>query len=442
LTEHLNRQVTEDHTWDENLACSIFSAQALAKISEDGWEKPANFVRSSWAVDDSNRFPVPTDEATKERRDFDHIQERMKKEDAERAPKTIRYPAEKIEPVRFHRTWILGLLLGFEAYAPDGRQGRINTLKQMASAASDPTGWFYPPRAPWSTARVVMGLTAAGENIHSSETVKRACRWLRTPSPEGPFDKDRGIWESGTGTWNTEIETTAMCIIALVKAGVSIDDPTIEQGMEYILDNRDQWTSEGNEVDAVLAIKAHQLVRHNWMNIEDEFYDLINWVERTDRWVEAKTTEEDLDKESYKIPFIADTLIGIIWETLKNELPLLLNSLEPHNSKSDSESDNKGAKKRQVIHEVIKEIENRINRQIEIRRNTLNNSDAHLSSVNDEITHWENKKDQLRDIKIRFNNTTNTTEIPSKLVNDLDELARDCYSNNWTEIEEQIDTDS
>jgi hypothetical protein len=220
LTRYVSYQTRADPTWGNNIASAIFAAEPLARFDVSAWELIAEFVRARWTLTLGNPLPAPVGDSTTERIDFDEIAKRMADEDERDPSRACAMPATAVDLDRTHRTWVLGLLLGFEATAPTRQPGRVAELVACASAAQDVDGWFYPPRIPWVTARVLLGLAAAGESVHTSTTVRAACDWLRTPSPSGP--SRLGVWDSGTGTWNTSAVTSAMCLLALVKCGVAV----------------------------------------------------------------------------------------------------------------------------------------------------------------------------------------------------------------------------
>ena len=324
LSGYLRQQTRVDATWGENLASALFAAETFARFDHVAWQEAADWVRSRWAVPPDGSLPAPIGPPTTERIDFDEIQNAMRDQDARRSDFMFQ-PAPEVDLDRFHRTWVLGLLLGFEAHARDRDEDRLVALKRSAAEQIDPEGWFYPARVPWVTARVLLGLGAAGESIHSNPAVRAACDWLRRPYPDGPYRS--GAWESGTGIWNTTVSTTAMCVAALVGAGVSIDDPAVQAGKAYLLSKRSAWSQPDRELDARDVLQFYLVAGGRWRTVSDELQRLVAWARDPDTWSHVMDTASDSKDESSKVPAVTTALIGIIWSIVKAELPLLLEGL-------------------------------------------------------------------------------------------------------------------
>lgn len=439
LMNHLSQQVSEDPTWDENTASAIFTAIAFARLSDNKWTEPAEFVRNRWKVGDSDSLPEPTEEVTSERIDFDKIQERMQEEDENRPDEEIRYPADEINPCRAHRTWVLGLLLGFEAVALDKEPERLSKLKDIAESSINPAGWFYPARVPWITARVVLGLTEAGESYYTSEAVRRACDWLRQPRPQGgAYDPNIGAWPSGTGSWNTDVMTTAMCVNALMDAGLPPDKPTIESGIQYVRDNREIWTADGNEIDAILVIEALQNYGIKWHEMFTEVNRLLEWVQGTDEWIKAKTTDEDIEDESSKIPFISNFLITFIWNQMQEELPRLLEGInagvEPEEITSPAIPRND--RNINLLERELNDIEKRIQKHIQERRSAI--EDGERPNIEKKLDKWKGRRHKLQKVEKELSDGS----VPlTKVAERIDDLGRKCIPD-WDPVLERLDMET
>jgi len=317
-------QVSRDPSWGDNIASAIFGAMALAEVRHELWEIAAQFIRHRWEILDGGELPIPLNEPTKERIDFDEIEKSMKIEEASRH---YLQRAEGIDFNRFHRTWVLGLLLGFEGTAIRPDRGSLERLKRTAAAVQLPDGSFYPSRVPWVTARIILGLVAAGESAGTSDVVKKACTWLRRPAPLGPFSL--ALWESGTGAWNSAEQVSALCIEALVRAGISPVETDVAAAHTFVLAKRNEWTHPGKEIDAACSMQTYLLVRRNWREISSELDHLLAWARDQAAWADPEQTASDLHTESSKAPFVANALIGIVWEIVTDELPLLIEELAP-----------------------------------------------------------------------------------------------------------------
>jgi hypothetical protein len=325
LINYLDKQSETDLTWGDNLASAVFAAIAFSAISHQAWYNTAQYIRSRWIIPEDRKLPLPNGKPTSDRIDFDEIAKAMQEEDLSisRRPEDDR-SAKKINLDLFHRTWGLGLLLSFEGSARYPDSDRIRELRECSEKAIEPDGNFYPARVPWVTARVILGLCSSGESIRSSNVVRRATDWLRMPYPDGPC-KD-GVWESGTGKWNSDVMTTAMCIIALIKAGISVDDVLIKKGASFLWEKKNEWTNNGEEIDSVLALEAIFLVsgKGQWREISKELARILSWSRDRGTWAKSNILASDSHDESSKVPFVAGSLIDIVWDTVKSELPLFL----------------------------------------------------------------------------------------------------------------------
>lgn len=327
LSNYLRRHTEADPTWGDNVASAVNAANALARFDAEAWAKIARFIRGRWHCEAGGDLPAPSAEVTSERDDFDAISGRMEEEDKLKAEagEEVEVAADGIDFDRVHRTWVLGQLLGFEAAAPRRDRARIACLLEAARRQMEPEGNFYPARVPWVTARVVLGLAAAGDTFQSSDVVRQACDWLRRPSPEGPYDL--GVWEGGTGTWNSAIETTSMCLSALVRAGVPLDDPAIRSGRSFLLSNRHLWVKAGAEVDAATALEAFILTGGRWREVRPELMRLLAWAQSKEPWTRTSLSALESQEQSSAVAQIANALVGILWATVKSELPLLFEGL-------------------------------------------------------------------------------------------------------------------
>lgn len=326
LRNYLRRQVQRDATWGDNVASAIHAAQTFSRFDEEAWSTTARFVRSRWLVD-GGKLPEPRGQSSRERDDFTAIEGKMAEEDAvkqaENAP--VEMTAASIDFDRVHRTWVLGQLLGFEASAPGRSSPPLEDLVAVAGHVQEPDGNFYPSRVPWVTARVVLGLVAAGHTASSSPSVKQACQWLRRPYPEGPYKA--GAWEGGTGTWNSTVETTAMCLSALARAGIPLDDPAIKAGRAYLLSQRAAWVQPGAEVDAANALEAYILTGGRWREVSAELMHLLSWARDKEPWTRTSHLASESQAQSSAVALVANSLVGILWATVKAELPILLEGI-------------------------------------------------------------------------------------------------------------------
>jgi hypothetical protein len=325
LVRHLIHQVHADPTWGDNIASAVFAADAFAELGmHDEWATIASYVRSRWALPAGECLPVPTSPDTAEFDDFVEIQRRMNDEDGlGETPGWIK--GEDVDLQEFHRTWVLGLLLGFEGKALDGDVQRLSVLRSMAARSISPEGAFYPARVPWVTARVLIGLSTGGDTVATSAAAASAASWLRTRPPVGPCHF--GVWRSGTGTWNTDLQVTALVLLALGRAGVDPGDTAVRGGLNYLRAGRNEWYRPGKEIDAAQAVEAALVLGGHWRDYEPELRGLLNWAQDSRSWASARALASVTQDESSKIPAVVSALIEVIWETVRAELPLLLQGI-------------------------------------------------------------------------------------------------------------------
>jgi hypothetical protein len=260
LQRQLERDCEQNPTRNDLVGNAAFTAIALARLgSRERWADVVDKLRDRWVYDGSAELPRTQDGTDSS--DFVHftrIRAEMLAEDEQLrgAPYLVNQPGDAIDLPRFYRTWVLGLLLGVEGRAPVPDPDRTRKLHAIAAAAQDPVGFFYPRRVPWNTARVILGLVAAGFDYNNDEVVRRACQWLLRPVHDGgAFSDDDGYWHSGTGTWNTDEATTAMCLTALAQAGAP-RSPVREMAYAWLADGEKRWTARGREIDLAHVLEA------------------------------------------------------------------------------------------------------------------------------------------------------------------------------------------
>jgi hypothetical protein len=320
LVRFLSQEARKDPTWGDNVASAVFAGEAFAALNlVDDWQRTAEYVRGRWSVDNTEELPTTMSE-TAEADDFLAISEAMREEDA-LDPPPAGAEADSIDLERFHRTWVLGLLLGFEGTALHVETRRRDALLTIASNMQLPSGAFYPERVPWVTDRVLLGLASLGEGVHASDVAQAAATWLRTRRPVGPYSF--GVWRPGTGRWNTELQTTAMTLLALGRAGVPPSDNSVRRGITYLRDGRAEWYRPGKEIDCSQAIEAALVLGGSWRDFSQEIRSLLSWAQDVKAWSAVHAKASEVQDESSKVSAVASALIGIIWETVREELPIL-----------------------------------------------------------------------------------------------------------------------
>jgi hypothetical protein len=339
LARWLEKRTVLDPSWKDNLGSSVFAGMALARLDRtEQWLMIANHVRGRWIYDDAAlRWPEPVGPPTTDFQDFERIAEEMAEEDrlygAEGHPSGM--PAGDFSPEDAYRTWALGLLLCFEATAPLAYRDneRIEKLLEMTGrAAEEMDGNFYPARVPWVTARVLMGICHADTDARDNDVVVRACRWLVdlvSGSVSGDeVDQIVGRWLSGTGTWNTNEATTAMCVIALVSAQQRHRaGDVIDTALSWLAGRGAEWGREGQEIDLAQVIEAFALCTESRVHGDQSeslvHQNLSTLLQRTRKEL-TEAPVEDRPEERLRLPFLAAQLTEIVWRTVQSQFKRLL----------------------------------------------------------------------------------------------------------------------
>jgi len=341
LLGQLQRQLEKDSEKDPErgdlVGNAAFTAIALARLgSREAWTKVVDRLRSRWIYHTPPELPKTGDGVeSKDFCQFSQIKSEMRAEDATlgAAPHLAGQRAEDIDLETFYRTWVLGLMLGVEGRAPVPDQERIQNLYMIAKTAQDPVGYFYPRRVPWNTARVVMGLVAAGFD-HTDEVVRQACAWLtRSVRDGGAFSDEDGYWHSGTGTWNTDEATTAMCLIALAQAKAP-RGAVRDLAHAWLAGQQACWTARDREIDLAQVLEA-------LLQDPDDQENLFPLVERLLYRVSMALDgrdpmDQDVPEDTHRIPFVTAQLASIVWVTVIREFTKLLEDLTDIDFGSDS----------------------------------------------------------------------------------------------------------
>ena len=322
LLERIEHQQEVDPTWRNNLASVVFAVEALCSVGKHKRAEPSvEFMRAYWQIRDGN---IEISPGTNDRGDFDQIQIKMKKEDEIVDPASHNYEAaDEINVQRFYLCWIQGMIMCAEYAYGERSEKELERLAICVEKLQELDGFFYPSRVPWVTARVLMGLSRCGRTVENSEVVRKACEWLLRPKRAGGVYQD-GVWESGTGAWNTTLETTAMCLIALIEAGLPKTDTRLIDAWNYVASMKSEWTRQKHEIDGANALIAYLKVIGNWQDVIPQVQYLLRWARGQAFWDSATLTADKLLDQTCKVAVIADYLIEASWASLRNDLPEFL----------------------------------------------------------------------------------------------------------------------
>ena len=132
---------------------------------------------------------------------------------------TARLKADSINAQLMHLNYHYALLLEIASSRDTSYSRAIQDIclrKLKAAECLDAWGGWYPYRTPWLTARIIISL-------HESGSVCRdeAVRLITDKAVDSLVDRldDSGLWLSGAGSWVSDIESTALCLEALLISG-------------------------------------------------------------------------------------------------------------------------------------------------------------------------------------------------------------------------------
>jgi hypothetical protein len=323
MVERIEQQQQRDPTWAGDPSSAMFAAQALARIGKtDSAMRSIEFLRTRWRID-SGQLSVDL-AAFSTQRDFTKIIGRMQEEDA--AVGRATFPAETIDKNRFHKTWLAGVILCTEAAASTPHP---DTTRLIAAIENDleRDGNFYPARVPWSSARVLLGLGGLGRNVHNSDAIAQCAAWLARDQLNGGARRG-GIWQGGTGSWNSDLETTALVLLALKAVGY--DTAAERFARQFLLSERAQWTAAGEELNGAVALHAFVETGGNFGDVAESARQLSTWARSEALWLSA-TDRSDFE-QSCRVAQIASHLVNIGWTAIRTNLPVFLEALEPRTS--------------------------------------------------------------------------------------------------------------
>lgn len=322
VIERVETQQIVDPTWGNTPSSSMFVTELFSEIGKnEKAQQSIEFLRSHWRIVNDHIEIDPSGFSTCV--DFDIIRQRMLDEDS-LSVCPVRESALDIDMTRFHKTWLAGLILGSEAVTDTPKVPLEKLASCMEKEQIPATGSFYPDRVPWCTARVILGLVACGGSVETSQAIQRAVQWLTRDRKDGGALTD-GVWQSGTGTWNSTVETTALVILALVKAGVDPSStPCIISGREYLLAQKDKWFGfEGAAaIDALLASGSQ------WEDLADDTERVAQLALDQSLWLSATLPANEIFQQTCHVAQAATHLIEIGWKAIHSDLAELLKALD------------------------------------------------------------------------------------------------------------------
>lgn len=327
LLQKLHEQQSLDPTWGKTISSMTFACEALSAVGEsEKAQRSVDFIRSLYHLE-LGQLKVAVENLSTVK---DFAQIRLKMENEEKTQTFSRYSstetAKNIDINLVHENWACGLILCAESALRGNDNEHMQILANAVEARITSDDNFYPSRVPWITARVLIGLGRAGRTVENSDVVQRVAEWLMRSRSEGGA-RESSFWASGTGTWNSSLEVTAMCITALCEVGVSPSHPVLTEALEWLLDQKKHWTDIGHELDGAVAIDAYLQMNRPWSEIVDQISWLSSWAVGQVIWMYATESSDKTYEQSCRAAQVAAFLIRSMWSILRKDLSRLLIAL-------------------------------------------------------------------------------------------------------------------
>lgn len=328
LVERIERQQIADPTWGNTPSSAMFATQTFSELGKAQLAEPSiEFLRQFCSIE--NKKLIINIEGLSTIKDFEQIIDRMLEEDTlieASGLQNLLTPATEIDLIRFHKTWLSGVYLCAEA-AFNTSPTELQKIVEAVESEQLESGAFYPERVPWVTSRVLLGLAACGRLLDNSKSVKNAVGWLLKSRKEGGA-RTSILWESGTGTWNSRLETTAMTLLVLASVGHDCEEQSIAEARNYLFAQRSEWVAPGKELDGALSLQAFLDTGGSWENVIREAQHLSRWAIGEAFWGSATISSEESLQQSCRVAQIAAHLIEIGWSAVRTDIPDFLDALE------------------------------------------------------------------------------------------------------------------
>jgi hypothetical protein len=336
VVQMMEKQQVIDPTWWYTPSSAMFAIRAFCEIGKVTLASQSiSFLKKHWDIINGELQITTQGLSTNE--DFLEIKKRMEIEDDSFTDQNFPIgwdKANQIDHDQFHQTWLIGIILCAEAYSPDN-SSYIHELVKLVEKLQLENGAFYPSRVPWCTARVLLGLATCGRTMDNSECVRKAVDWLTNDCISGG-SAIGGIWHSGTGSWNTTLETTGIVLLALAATGYDISNDILEPSRAYLVSQRSQWTAQGKELDGVQALQAYLETGGEWEDIANETQYFSKWARSASFWQSVRESAGESLEQSCRVAQISSHLIDIGWRAIRANLPNFLEALSlPETFSSD-----------------------------------------------------------------------------------------------------------
>lgn len=315
--QEIKMQTQKDPSWGNTPSSMYFVLNTASLLGIAGeYQNVLRAFCDMFLLSDSAPLISLKYQEMKTTNDFKQIRIKMIAEDHEQ--KSMDFEGgENFNCDAAHKNWVLGLIVGLKGILI---QAGYKTLYDKAIEElfhiQDPDGFWYPKRVPWVTARIIIGLSQAGYTI-ADHHVNKAVDYL--------FDilGDNRSWDAHTGGWNSEYETSSLCLEAIFRSGFKYkSNSSIIRVSNYLIQQKDVWMAEKNEIDgSATACSLLKLfgIRHDLLKY------ITNLCERCIYYSIPGNEQLDLNRyQSCNTTQIASYTIELCWYIFKRDLPYLL----------------------------------------------------------------------------------------------------------------------
>ncbi len=253
---------------------------------------------------------------------------------------------DKIDIDKFYRTYILALLFEFEVMAPEEQRDIVRVEKlwnkiKINCSKSDEFNcrYFYPARVPWVTARMALAMSACLQKFGNHDIADEIAsfsqdvgEYLVKSSIKFVKDgKTYRFWSSGTGLWNSTLETTIICAFALKEFAYSKFPNIVEEGINFINLFKGKWFNDNMIADGIWAYQTTEFFLSS--NVYEKLKAFVSMTEN----INFTCNDNGKNDKSLGLSHIAKTLIDLVKDFIAVK-PDLLNL--PDNIREESEEVN------------------------------------------------------------------------------------------------------
>lgn len=298
VADAVERNTEADLSWHDNIASAVFAHEVLEAT---GRTRQMERLRD----DISRRWRNVDRLETQEYGDFQEIARSIG--EAQDGPNVASHEIDLM-----HRSWLAGLVVTIPSLRNEAAAAlRTNQLSSGAIATE---------KVPWITARAILGLTTNGSTITNCDITHAACQWLSGESPDGA--RRFSLWPSGTGRWNSDLMSTAMCASALVAAEV-FSSADAEIVSAYVMAKHPEWSQPGREIDAALAIDVLLATGTSWRLLFDDILRLLAWTSEAHPWARLGVDASESGEETSKLAGVASFVVRAMVRTFGQQIEAL-----------------------------------------------------------------------------------------------------------------------